>query len=186
RHFRLPGFGIENQWRLRESAVIIVGMGGLGSVVAGQLAAAGIGRLTLVDFDTITLSNLSRQLLYTETDLGQYKTAVATERLQKQFANTLFSQALSTFDSTTGEKLCSGHHLIMDCCDTRAAKYSIDDVAASMRIPVVSGAVSRFDGQVSVFHGHCSTSYAHVFPKEQDLQDEGCDALGVWAPAVGI
>jgi len=186
RHFRLPGFGTENQQRIKKSAVIIVGMGGLGNIVGQQLAAAGIGRMTLVDFDTIEISNLSRQLLFSESDLGQHKATVAAHRLAHQFPGTDIKEVIQAFDSKSGMALCEGHDLIIDCCDVRTAKYSIDRIASSMGIPVVFGALSRFDGQVSVFHGRSSTSYMQVFPTEPDSKDEGCDGFGVWAPAVGI
>lgn len=186
RHFRLPGFSHENQRRIKESSAIVIGIGGLGNVVAQHLAAAGIGRLTLVDYDTIEISNLSRQPLFNKADIGNNKAVVATEKLSKQFPATRFKYAEQTFGDDTGEELCRGHHLIIDCCDVRTAKYSIDRVASSIAIPHVFGAVSRFDGQVSVFHGRSSTSYSRAFPAEKDTRDDGCDALGIWSPAVGI
>ena len=186
RHFRLPGFSGENQQRIKESSVILIGAGGLGNVVAQHLAAAGIGKLTLVDFDTIEISNISRQLLFSESDIGNNKAVVATDKLSKQYPSTQFRCSEQKFDDTCGAELCPGNDLIIDCSDVRSAKYSIDRVASSLAIPLVFGAVSRFDGQVSVFHGRSSASYSRAFPKANDSQDDGCGALGIWAPAVGI
>ncbi len=186
RHFLLPGFSQEHQRRIRLSSVIIIGVGGLGNIVAPCLAAVGVGKLTLVDYDSIDVSNLSRQHLFSEADVGKKKSEVAAEKLASHYPDAQIKSIVEVFSDANGEQLCAGHHLIIDCCDVRDVKYSIDNVASNLRIPLVFGAVSRFDGQVSVFHGHSATSYAQVFPIGKDSSIHGCDTLGVWAPAVGI
>jgi adenylyltransferase/sulfurtransferase len=187
RHFLLPGFTHEHQARLHRSRVVIVGMGGLGNTVAQCLAAAGVGGMTIIDFDVVEESNLARQILFNEKDLGNAKALVACKKLSEAYPGIKFHPRNEMLSDENREKLLDHHDLILDCCDLATAKYNIDAAAATLKIPVVFGAINRFDGQVAVFHGKLKSSYTETFPRKADVQPvDNCNSLGVWSPSVGI
>jgi molybdopterin/thiamine biosynthesis adenylyltransferase len=187
RHFLLPGFTHEHQARLHRSRIVIVGMGGLGNTVAQCLSAAGVGAMTIIDFDIVEESNLARQILFNEKDLGNAKAHVACKKLSEAYPEIKFYPRNEMLGAENSEKLLAHHDLILDCCDLARAKYDIDAAAAALKIPVVFGAVNRFDGQVAVFHGKLKSSYTETFPRKPEVQPiDNCNSLGVWSPSVGI
>jgi len=187
RHFQLPGFTHEHQARLHRSRVVIVGMGGLGNTVAQCLAAAGVGGMTIIDFDIVEESNLARQVLFNEKDLAKAKALIACQKLSEAYPGIQFNPKHEMLGDENRERLLAHHDLILDCCDLASAKYDIDAAAAALKIPVVFGAVNRFDGQVAVFHGKLKSTYTETFPRKSDVQPmDNCNLLGVWSPSVGI
>jgi adenylyltransferase/sulfurtransferase len=187
RHFLLPGFTHKHQTRLHKSRVVVVGMGGLGNSVAQCLAAAGVGGISIIDYDIVEESNLSRQILFNENDLGISKVHAACQKLSDSFPGTKIHPIHEKLSPENGEILLNNHDLILDCCDLTTAKYDIDAAAAALNIPVVFGAVNRFDGQVAVFHGKSKSSYSKTFPRNEATQlIDNCNTLGVWSPSVGI
>lgn len=187
RHFLLPGFNQEHQARLHKSRIVIVGMGGLGNSVAQCLAAAGVGGMSIIDFDIVEESNLARQFLFNERDLGNAKAIVACRKLSTAFPGVKFLPRHEKLDRENREKLLAHHDLILDCCDQAVSKYDIDEAAASLRIPVVFGAVNQFEGQLAVFHGKRNSTYSQTFSRATGSQPaDDCNSMGVWSPAVGI
>jgi molybdopterin/thiamine biosynthesis adenylyltransferase/rhodanese-related sulfurtransferase len=187
RQLLLPDFSAQHQLRLKHARVIIIGLGGLGNPVAQYLAAGGVGRLTMVDHDSIELSNLPRQPLFLESDIGKSKAQVARERIMQLSVQCEAEAICERFNPSNGSDLCKKHDLIIDCCDEPLTKRLIDATAYKLNIPVICGAVSRYDGQVIVLGGHATKRYGDLFPIAADsAANENCETLGVWGPSVAI
>lgn len=161
----LKGFGPESQSRLGASRVLIVGAGGLGSPAAMYLAAAGVGRLTLVDQDLVDVTNLHRQLLYTTPDVGRKKLAVARERLQAINPTITIATHETRLNAQNAAELVRGHDVVIDATDNFPARYAINDACVQAGIPFVYGSVARFEGQLSVFATTDGPCYRCLFPE---------------------
>jgi molybdopterin-synthase adenylyltransferase len=144
-----PLLGDEGQKRLQCARILIAGVGGLGTIAATYLAAAGVGFLRLVDHDRVELSNLNRQILYSSKDIGRAKVTVAAERLESLNPSIGIEGIQRTFDEQTVEELTQDIDLIVDAFDNFATRYLINRVAFARRIPLIHGAVRGFFGQVS-------------------------------------
>lgn len=151
RQTMIPEIGPAGQERLQRSSALIVGLGGLGSPVALYLAAAGVGRLGLCDADTVDLSNLQRQVLYTEADVGRPKAVCAARRLQALSSATTFDVWPHRFEGALADTLTAGYDLIVDCTDNFATRFLIDDACRRHRRPWVHGSIGGFYGQVAAF-----------------------------------
>jgi adenylyltransferase/sulfurtransferase len=187
RHILLDEIGIEGQQRIRNASALVIGAGGLGSPAALYLASAGIGRLTLVDGDSVDLTNLQRQILHTSERIGVNKAAsgmVALAALNPQVELVPVGERAGA-DALMS--LVSGADVVLDCSDNFATRHAINRACVAARRPLVSGAAVRFDGQLSVFdlRRPGSSCYACLFP-EGDAQDELCAVMGVFAPVTGI
>lgn len=173
--------GVNGQQLLRDSTVLVVGLGGLGSVAAAYLAGAGIGRLILADRDRVETSNLQRQLLYRQSDVGRLKTEAARDQLQA--LNPEVEVVLR--DADTWPAAVPEVDLVLDCTDNFPARAAINAACVRARRPLVSGAAIRFEGQLAVFDlrqgGPC---YRCLYP---DLGEaaETCEEAGILGPVVG-
>lgn len=186
RQILLPQFGIEGQERLRASSVLVVGLGGLGSPVALYLAAAGVGRLLLADFDRVDLSNLQRQILHTTDRLGLPKTESARRALQAIAPNVELISIDTPLTPETLPELVSRVDLVVDGCDNFATRFAVNAACQAACVPLVSGAAIRLEGQVTAFSGRPGgPCYRCLYPDEGAI-DETCTANGVLAPLVGI
>ncbi len=152
RQIILPGFGGEGQKRLRRASALVVGVGGLGSAAALYLAAAGLGRLGLADSDTVQLSDLQRQVLYTTADLGRPKLAVAAARLAALNPDVCVRQHPERLTAQNARALIAEYDLVLDCSDNFPTRYLTNDICALLGKPNIYGSVFRFEGQLSVFH----------------------------------
>lgn len=151
RQLPLPQVGLDGQRRLQQACVLVVGAGGLGAPVALYLAAAGVGRLRLVDDDRVELSNLHRQILHGDADVGRAKVDSARQRLLA-LNSTLAIEALPVrLDAGNAEALLQDADVVVDAADNFATRYALNDACIRLRKPLVYGAVQQFDGQVSVF-----------------------------------
>jgi molybdopterin/thiamine biosynthesis adenylyltransferase len=188
RHILLDDIGIEGQERIRAARALVVGAGGLGSPAALFLASAGIGRLTLVDDDTVDLTNLQRQLAHTHDRIGQPK--VASARTAALALN-------PTLDIVGIERRVDGGQLaalvaeadvVLDCSDNFATRQAINAACAAAAVPLVAGAAIGFDGQLSVYDVRRADApcYACVFPPDSQVPEVRCATMGVFAPLVGI
>lgn len=169
----LPEIGEEGQRKLKEAKVLIVGVGGLGSPIALYLAGAGIGCIGLVDDDAVSISNLQRQVLYTEKELGKPKALCAAERLIA--LNSEISVKPYPFRLTEENALDiigeGEYDIIVDGCDNFTTRYLIDDICKKLEKPYVYGAICGFEGQVSVFHyGEMKKSYRDLYPDEEEMR----------------
>ncbi len=190
RQIMLPQMDIAGQQRLMQSHALIIGLGGLGSPVAMYLASAGVGQLTLVDFDTVDLSNLQRQIVHRHSDIGRAKVDSAADTLHalnpeikintldKKLTDEALTQAVRQAD------------VVIDACDNFATRFAINQACVSTHTPLVSGAAIRLEGQVSVFPN--TPDEASNAPCYRCLYDDipeaeaRCSETGVLAPLVGI
>jgi molybdopterin/thiamine biosynthesis adenylyltransferase len=188
RHILLDEIGVEGQERIMQARALVVGVGGLGSPVALYLATAGIGHLTLVDHDTVDLTNLQRQIAHTEARVGQPKVESARQALlaiNPQLQVTALSERA---DAARLDALVANADVVLDCSDNFTTRQAINAACVRHGVPLVSGAAIRFDGQLAVYNPKDSSSpcYACVFPPDADFEETRCATMGVFAPLVGI
>lgn len=182
RQTALPEIGIGGQRRLNNARVLIVGVGGLGSPAALYLAAAGVGHLGLCDADTVSVSNLQRQILYIEAEVGQPKAECAKRRLQALNPNIDITTYQTRLSSENARDIISRYDYVVDGCDNFATRYLIDDICKSLHKIYIYGAITDFTGQVAVFDYHAGISYATLCP-DRDYYVSLCHSVP--APVVG-
>ncbi|MEO0393792.1 MAG: HesA/MoeB/ThiF family protein [Pseudomonadota bacterium] len=189
RHVVLPEIGGVGQQKLAAAKVAIIGLGGLGSPAAQFLAAAGVGHLTLIDHDEIALSNLQRQILFQENDIGQQKVSAAAARLVRQNSRCVITPVDDKLTNKNAEALIADHDVVIDATDLVTTRYIINDACDALQIPWVMGAVIRFEGQVAVFDPRQADapSYRTLFPElpPPDVLP-ACAEAGVIGPMAGI
>jgi molybdopterin/thiamine biosynthesis adenylyltransferase len=188
RHILLDEIGIEGQEKLLAGHALIIGAGGLGSPAAYYLASAGIGKITLADNDTVDLTNLQRQILHTTERIGQPKSESGKQTLAQINPDI---EVVALVERTEGERLnqlVKSADVVLDCSDNFATRHAINRACVANRVPLVSGAAIRFDGQISVFDPRSETApcYACLFPPDQQFEEVQCSTMGVFAPLVGI
>ncbi len=186
RHLLLPEVGIEGQKKLKSSSALIVGTGGLGSPVAMYLAAAGVGRIGLVDFDAVEPTNLQRQIIHGTGKIGERKVLSARDRLLEINPEIEVDTYDQLFDSSSASDIAEPFDLIIDASDNFPSRYLINDLCVLTGKPNVHGAVFRFEGQVSVFWAERGPCYRCLFP---DPPPPGlvpsCDEGGVFGVLTG-
>jgi len=187
RHILLNEIGVEGQQRLREASMLVIGAGGLGSPAAFYLASAGVARITLVDGDTVDLTNLQRQILHTTDRIGTPKATSGQAALAAINAEVQVVPVTQRADQDALADLVSTSTVVLDCSDNFATRHALNRACVTHRKPLVSGAAIRFDGQVAVFDQRHAASpcYACLFPPG-DGEDELCAVMGVFAPLTGI
>jgi adenylyltransferase/sulfurtransferase len=185
RQIMLPAIGVEGQERLLNSKVLIIGLGGLGSPAAIYLAAAGIGKLVLVDFDSVDLSNLQRQIVHTTEDIDRKKVESAKESLLALNPECRISTIGHKLESNELSDLVAESDLVLDCSDNFATRFAINSACVANRTPLVSGAAIRMEGQVSVFTGQPGDPCYRCLYGPGD-EEESCTDNGILAPVVGI
>jgi len=188
RQIMLPQMDVAGQQKLLSSKVLILGAGGLGSPVALYLAAAGVGHLVIADDDTVDLSNLQRQILHGEADVGQAKVVSAQRRLQLLNNEVTVTAVNARLDeSGISALLADGVDLVLDASDNFDTRFAVNRACVSCRIPLISGAAIRMEGQVTVFDSRQADSpcYCCLYG-EGDDQDMSCARNGVMAPLVGV
>lgn len=186
RQTMLAEIGPQGQQRLAEASVLIVGLGGLGSAVAPYLAGAGIGRLGLADPDTVSSSNLPRQTLYTEAQLGDPKTAAARERLAGLSSATRFDLYPEGLTAENARTLVAAYDLVVDCCDNYPTRFLLDDACTAAGRPWIYGSIGAFHGQVSLMNGHRGRRYADLYPDRETLCRLPRATAGVLGPVPGV
>ena len=188
RHLLLDDIGIEGQQRLLDSHALIVGAGGLGSPVALYLASAGVGQITLVDDDTVDLTNLQRQIMHTEARVGQAKVASAEAAIGALNPGVRVRTVAQRADEAQLTELAAAVDIVLDCTDNFATRQALNRACVATGRPLVSGAAIGFDGQISVYDPRRAASpcYACVFPPTQAVEEARCATMGVFAPLVGI
>jgi len=165
RHLLIPEVGLEGQKKLKAASVLIVGTGGLGSPVALYLAAAGIGRIGLVDNDVVDFSNLQRQVIHGQSGLGQLKVESAKQRMADINPEIQVDVYNEAFTSNNAFQIAEPYDLIIDCTDNFPTRYLTNDLAVLTGKPNVYGSIFRFDGQVSVFNAKGGPCYRCIFPE---------------------
>ena len=165
RHLLLPEVGMEGQSKLKAASVLVVGTGGLGSPVGLYLAAAGVGRLGLVDFDVVDASNLQRQVLYDTRDVGRPKLEVARERLVDLNPHISIETHETRLTSTNALEILREYDVVIDGTDNFPTRYLVSDACVLLGKPNVYGSVFRFEGQASVFWAQRGPCYRCLYPE---------------------
>jgi molybdopterin/thiamine biosynthesis adenylyltransferase len=188
RHILLDEVGIEGQARLLASHALVIGAGGLGSPVALYLGTAGVGRITLVDHDTVDLTNLQRQIAHNLARVGSPKSESAREAIAAINPEVEVTAVSQRADAALLDSLVPTADVVLDCCDNFATRQAINAACVRHGKPLVSGAAIRFDGQIAVFDPRDAQSpcYACVFPPDLEFEETRCATMGVFAPMVGI
>ena len=187
RHLLLPEIGEEGQLALKKSRVLVIGAGGLGNSVLPYLAAAGVGSITVLDKDVVDISNLQRQVLFTENDLGKPKAQIAVERIKAINGTGNFKYIQEFFTGSNALDMAANHDIIIDCVDQINVRYLINDVAVHFGIPMVYGAIHKFEGQVSVFNYKDGATYRCAFPENQaKTPAPNCEDVGVVGVLPGV
>ena len=186
RQIMLPQLDITGQQKLLDATVLIIGMGGLGSPVALYLAAAGVGHLILVDFDTVELSNLQRQVLHTSDDIGKAKVDSAKHSLLQINPDIHITTINQKLDKAALQELVVQADVVIDGTDNFATRFMINEVCVEKHTPLVSGAAIRMEGQLSVFMNDGSGPCYRCLYREEGNDDLRCSTNGVLAPVVGV
>ena len=188
RHILLPQIGVEGQERLVGARVLVVGAGGLGSPAAYYLASAGVGTLVLADGDTVDLTNLQRQILHRTDALGWPKAESGRRTLQEINPECHVVAITERLDGSQLDEEIAQADVVLDCCDNFATRHGVNRACVRHKVPLVSGAAIRFDGQVAVFDSRRDDSpcYHCLFPEGQDVEEVRCAVMGVFAPLTGI
>jgi len=186
RQIMLPELDIDGQDKLLNSHVALIGMGGLGSPASMYLAAAGVGKLSLCDFDQVDLSNLQRQILHTTEDIGHAKTESAQQHLQALNPQCEIQQINHEMKLNELQQLAQEVDVVLDCSDNFTTRFTVNQACRTRNTPLVSAAAIRWEGQISVFNNHPdSPCYRCLYPAEGE-EDQNCVSNGVIAPLVGI
>lgn len=183
----LPEIGIAGQQLLQEAKVLVVGAGGLGCPVLQYLAAAGVGTIGIADGDVVSITNLQRQILYTTNDIGQPKAATAAERLSLLNPHVSINVHPAFIDSSNALELMRDYDIIVDGSDNFETRYLVNDACVMLGKPMVSGAIYKFEGQVSVFNYKDGPTYRCLFPQPPGVgESPNCSEIGVVATLPGI
>lgn len=186
RQILLPEIGAEKQQQLLDRHALIIGLGGLGSPVAMYLAAAGVGQLTLVDDDTVDLSNLQRQIVHGTANIGKAKVDSAQARLHDINPNCQTNTHKQRLDQSTLNQAVAQADIVLDCSDNFATRFLLNEVCHAHKTPLVSGAAIRWEGQVSVFNYAPNTACYRCLYDDTGEDELNCSENGVIAPLVGI
>lgn len=187
RQIVLREVGVNGQQLLRDSSVLIVGVGGLGCAAAPYLVGAGLGRVLLTDIDRVDVSNLQRQLLYRQDDVGRDKLAAATEALRALNPDCQIEALAGPLDDAALLAAARSVDVVLDCSDNFPTRFAVNRACHAARRPLVSGAAIRFEGQIAVFDlrrgGPC---YACLYPDDPTADAaETCEEAGILGPVVG-
>ena len=188
RHILLEELGIEGQQRLLASHALVIGAGGLGSPVALYLATAGVGTITLVDDDTVDLTNLQRQIVHGVERIGRPKAESAAQTLHAINPEVRVIALRERADAQRLGGWVAEADVVVDCSDNFATRHAVNAACVQHRRPLVAGAAIGFDGQVSVYDTRDAAKpcYACLFPPDAVFEEVNCATMGVFAPLVGI
>lgn len=188
RQIILTGFGIEGQAKLRKASVLVIGAGGLGCPILLYLAAAGLGKIGVVDGDTVALSNLNRQVLYGEKDLGKNKAETAVKKFQEKYSDIKWEIFPEFISVENAQEMISGYDLVIDGTDNFPSRYLVNDACVLLGKPLVFGAIYQHEGQVSVFNlGENACNYRDLYPKMPAASEiPNCAETGVIGVLPGI
>jgi molybdopterin/thiamine biosynthesis adenylyltransferase len=188
RHILLDELGIDGQQRLMASHALVIGAGGLGSPVALYLGTAGVGTLTLVDHDTVDLTNLQRQIAHNLSRVGQPKASSAAQTVLAINPEVKVVALQQRVDAAALDALVAPADVVIDCSDNFATRHAVNAACVAHAKPLVSGAAVGFDAQISVYdsRGADTPCYGCIFPPDAAFEEVRCATMGVFAPLVGI
>jgi molybdopterin/thiamine biosynthesis adenylyltransferase len=188
RHILLDEIGIEGQTRWLQSHALIIGAGGLGSPVAMYLATSGVGHITLVDHDSVDVTNLQRQIAHSRERVGQPKAESARATMRALNDGIRVDAVTQRADAALLNTLVAQADVVLDCTDNFATRHAVNAACVRHAKPLVSGAAIGFDGQISVYDTRDAAQpcYACLFPPTDGFEEVQCATMGVFAPLVGI
>jgi molybdopterin-synthase adenylyltransferase len=188
RHILLDEIGIEGQQRLLAAHALVIGAGGLGSPVALYLGTAGVGRITIVDHDTVDLTNLQRQIAHNLARVGTPKATSAQASIAAINPDVQVVPLIERADAQRLEALVRDADVVLDCSDNFKTRHAVNAACVQHGKPLVAGAAIGFDGQISVYDTRRDDApcYACIFPPEATFEEVQCATMGVFAPLVGI
>ncbi|MBI3787536.1 MAG: molybdopterin-synthase adenylyltransferase MoeB [Ignavibacteriales bacterium] len=187
RHVILPEIGLEGQKKLKAASVLIAGMGGLGSPVAMYLAAAGIGKLGIVDFDVVDGSNLQRQIIYATNNIGQSKLSSSIQTIKSLNPNVNIQAHEIRLSSENALEILRECDIVVDCTDNFPTRYLINDACVLLGKPNVYGSILKFEGQTSVFYAREGPCYRCAYPEPPPPEViQNCAEAGVLGVLPGI
>jgi molybdopterin/thiamine biosynthesis adenylyltransferase len=188
RHVMLDEIGIEGQRRVLAAHALVIGAGGLGSPVALYLGSAGVGRMTVLDHDTVDLTNLQRQVAHTLSRVGQPKAESARMTVAAINPDVQFRALVHRADEALLEELVPTADVVLDCSDNYATRHAVNAACVRHGKPLVSGAAIGWDAQIAVYDTRTAQApcYACLFPPDAGHEDVACSTMGVFAPLVGI
>ena len=188
RHIVLKEIGGAGQRKLRAATVAVVGAGGIGSPAIQYLAAAGVGTLVVIDDDTVDLSNLQRQTLFGEADIGKSKVAAAAEAVGRLNPGVHLTKFAERIDADNARTLLAGADVVLDGCDNFVARLAVADAAFALQIPLVSAAVAQFEGQLAVYRGWETGKpcYRCLVGADPDRAEANCAEAGVMGAMTGV
>lgn len=188
RHLLLEEIDVAGQEKLLQSHALVIGAGGLGSAAAPYLAAAGVGHITLIDHDTVELTNLQRQIMHTEDSVGKSKVASGKDFLKSLNSSIRLETIEAKATAALLDELLPSVDVVLDCTDNFSTRHMINARCVAHQTPLVSGSALRFDGQISVFdpRNFASPCYACVFSPEESFEEVSCASMGIFSPLVGI
>ena len=179
--------GINGQINIKQSKVAVIGAGGLGCPVLQYLTSVGVGTIGVIDFDTVEISNLHRQTLYTTEDLGKPKVDVAIQKLsvQNPFINLIPHKVL--LNEENAESILSQYDIVVDGCDNFLTRYVVSDICVKLNKPLVYGSILNYEGQLAVFNYKGSKNLRDIFPEPPNSEDvPSCSENGVLGTVTGI
>lgn len=188
RQIILPAFGGAGQARLKAAHIVIVGAGGIGCPAIAYLAAAGVGRLTIIDHDVVELSNLQRQPLFTDVNIGSFKAKVAADATRRINPHVEAIAVAERLDANNAETLLATASLILDGCDNFETRLAVNRAAVALRIPLLSAAIGAFEGQVALYEGWRADApcYACLVGDDPDRPGINCAEQGVMGALAGM
>ena len=188
RHLLLEEIDVAGQEKLLASHVMIIGAGGLGSAAAPYLAAAGVGQITLLDHDSVELTNLQRQIMHTQHSLGKSKVGSGKAFLESINPTVIINAIQDRASESLLDALIPKVDLVLDCTDNFTTRHLINAACFKHHKPLVSGSALKFDGQLSVFDSRnpISPCYACLFSPDEQFEEVSCASMGIFSPLVGI
>lgn len=187
RQIQIPEIGAEGQEKLRNACVLVAGAGGLGSPASLYLASSGVGTIGIADFDKVDESNLHRQILYTDSDIGKSKVKIAAKKLKEVNPHIRVNCHDVRLSIDNAEEIFSDYDLVIDGTDNFTARYLVNDVCVLLNMPYVYGSVFRFEGQATVFHYKDGPCYRCIYPEPpKPGETPTCEESGVIGPVPGI
>jgi molybdopterin/thiamine biosynthesis adenylyltransferase len=187
RQIMIPGVGNEGQEKIRHAKIAIVGCGGLGCPTLLYLAAAGIGTIGIIDFDTVNITNLHRQILFGNEDVGKMKTEAAREKLSKMHPEVKIIIHNAMISDKNAKEILKDYDIVIDGCDNFETRYAVNDTCVSLGKPLVYGSILGDQGQLAVFNLNGGKNLRDIFPEPPNAEDvPDCSENGVMATIPGI
>jgi len=187
RQMMLPEFGVEGQEKLKNARVLVVGAGGLGCPVLLYLAGAGVGTIGIVDFDSVEIHNLHRQIIYTTEDIGKPKAFIAGERVKQINPHINVNVYTEELNEKNIVSFLSTYDYVVDGSDNFKTRYLVNDICVDLKKPLIYGSILKNEGQISVFNNSGSKNLRDLYPEPPNPEDvPSCDQNGVMGFVPGI